>query len=76
MEAWKAAKRTFGWFAEQETEGMKARRGLKGLSLRQGFFTMARSFTKSKSEEKSISGVSLEKGGGNRGVLPPVREEV
>lgn len=53
MEAWKFVKRFMGWFQAEETEGMKARRHARSaLGLRQGFFTMARSFTKSKSEEK------------------------
>ncbi|RVX69253.1 hypothetical protein B0A52_07229 [Exophiala mesophila] len=60
MEAWKFAKRTFGWFEAEETEGMKARRHARtALGLKQGFFTLARSFTKSRSEEKrSISRAS------------------
>ncbi|KAL2444485.1 Sodium/potassium exporting P-type ATPase cta3 [Exophiala dermatitidis] len=53
MEAWKYVKRATGWFEAEETEGMKARRHQRTtLGLRQGFFTLARSFTKSKSEEK------------------------
>lgn len=57
MEMWKFVKRTTGWFKEEETEGMKAKRRIlgSGLSLRQGFFTLARSFTKSKSEERRVS---------------------
>lgn len=56
MELWKLIKRTFHLFEAEETEGMKAKRRAGGgkLGLRQGFFTMARSFTKSKSEEKSV----------------------
>lgn len=82
MEAWKATKRYFNWFVEEETEGMKAKRGLKGLSLRQGFFTMARSLTKSRSEERSVSekekvaGVHESDRGPRGRVMPPVREEV
>lgn len=55
MELWKVVKRSTGWFAEVETEGMKAKRRAGGyaLGLRQGFFTLARSFTKTKSEAKS-----------------------
>lgn len=63
MELWKFVKRTTGWFAEVETEGMKDRKRMGGLSLRQGFFSMGRSFTKSKSEARSES----EKGGRSRG---------
>ncbi|KAK5100960.1 potassium/sodium eff [Exophiala xenobiotica] len=53
METWKLVKRATAWFKEEETEGMKAKRGVRGLSLRQGFFTLARSFTKSRSEARS-----------------------
>jgi P-type Na+/K+ transporter len=53
MEAWKFTKRYTGWFAAEETDGMKESKKKSGaLSLRQGFFTMARSFTRSKSESK------------------------
>ena len=81
MEAWKGLKRYMGWFEAEETEGMKARRGARGLSLRQGFFTMARSFTKSKSEEKSIRekpGSASESEGVRHSSHPivPIREEV
>jgi P-type Na+/K+ transporter len=59
MELWKWVKRTFGLFEAEETEGMKAkRRAGSKLGLRQGFFTLARSFTKSKSEEKSVRSLS------------------
>ena len=80
MEAWKGVKRATGWFAEEETEGMKAKRGMRGLSLRQGFFTMARSFTKSKSEERSMS-EKVKEGSESDGRIPPhhitpIREEV
>ena len=59
MEAWKFIKRAFHLFEAEETDGMKAKRkaGTK-LGLRQGFFTLARSFTKSKSEEKSVRSLS------------------
>jgi P-type Na+/K+ transporter len=76
MEAWKYLKTSMGWFEREETEGMKARRREGGaLGLRQGFFTIARSFTKSKSEEKredsDLSGIS------DRGrPLQRVKEEV
>jgi len=82
MEAWKYVKRTMGWFQKEETEGVKARRYKNtALNLRQGFFTMARSFTKSKSEEKrerverddsASSDVVMRSGNG----LVPVREVV
>merc|ERR1712230_43900 len=60
MECWKWIKRSFHLFEAEETEGMKAKRRAGGsrLGLRQGFFTMARSFTKSRSEEKSVRSLS------------------
>ena len=74
MEAWKYVKRTMGWFEEAETEGIKARRRAGGgLSLRQGFFTLARTFTKSKSEEKVMDAEAVE---GRGSALPRVKEEV
>ena len=86
MEAWKFVKRRTGWFAEEETEGMKARRRAGGsglLGIRQGFFTMARSFTKSKSEDmRSVkegregSDESVEKMAEYRVQMPGVKEEV
>ena len=55
MELWKFIKRATGWFKEEETEGMKAKRRILGhaLSLRQGFFSTARTFSRSKSEARS-----------------------
>lgn len=44
VEVWKAVKRRTGWFAEQETEGMKKSRP-GPMSLRQGFFSLARTMT-------------------------------
>lgn len=69
MELWKFIKRTFHLFEAEETEGMKAKRRAGGsrLGLRQGFFTLARSFTKTRSEEKSVrtlSGVTATDKGG------------
>ncbi|KAL8851158.1 MAG: hypothetical protein Q9198_011081 [Flavoplaca austrocitrina] len=79
METWKLVKRATAWFKEEETEGMKARRGVRGLSLRQGFFTLARSFTKSRSEARSEN----DENSGNvfhtvpePVVLRPLKEEV
>ena len=75
MEAWKFVKRAFGLFVEEETEGMKAKRGKRDrLSLRQGFFTMARTLTRSKSEDGEKS--EEEDGRREKRVLPNVREEV
>ncbi|EXJ56842.1 hypothetical protein A1O7_07186 [Cladophialophora yegresii CBS 114405] len=88
MEAWKYVKRAMRWFEKEETEGMKARRREGGaLGLRQGFFTMARSFTKSKSEEKrtvlgdedaTVDGHARRPGHAQAqgSALPRVREEV
>ncbi|KAJ9651295.1 potassium/sodium eff [Neophaeococcomyces mojaviensis] len=70
VEVWKFVKRATGWFQEEETEGMKAKRRVTGhgLSLRQGFFTLARSFTRSKSETKSeVGGRGSSASGGNAG---------
>ncbi|KAJ8609294.1 hypothetical protein MRB53_039169 [Persea americana] len=55
MELWKFVKRATGWFKDEETEGMGARRRVAGtsLSLRQGFFSFARTFSRSKSEARS-----------------------
>ena len=75
MEAWKFVKRAFGLFVEEETEGMKAKRGKRDRSsLRQGFFTMARTLTRSKSEDGEKS--EEEEGRREKRVLPNVREEV
>jgi potassium/sodium efflux P-type ATPase len=59
MEAWKYVKRTTGWFAHQTDEHANKRRR-NNLGLQQGFFTMARSFTKSRSEEKRPAAVETE----------------
>ncbi|KAK5058699.1 hypothetical protein LTR84_010963 [Exophiala bonariae] len=74
MELWKLVKRSMGWFQAEETEGMKARRHARSaLGLRQGFFTMARSFTKSKSEEKRPVSESASP---ERAVIVPGRQDV
>ncbi|KIX01606.1 potassium/sodium efflux P-type ATPase, fungal-type [Rhinocladiella mackenziei CBS 650.93] len=76
MEAWKYIKRATGWFKEEETEGMKARRHQRtALGLKQGFFTLARSFTKSRSMEKRSMTEQSEQSVPGRGILPRVREE-
>ncbi|KIV84966.1 potassium/sodium efflux P-type ATPase, fungal-type [Exophiala sideris] len=78
IEAWKYIKRATGLFEEEETEGTRARRQQRSsLGLRQGFFTLARSFTKSKSEEKRVStGGRQEKEPSQRVVMPRVTEDV
>lgn len=79
VEAWKYVKRVMRLFEAEETEGMKARRHQRSaLGLRQGFFTLARSFTKSKSEEKKVGSGShreMELSRPQRVVLPRVRED-
>ena len=75
MEAWKFVKRAFGLFVEEETEGMKAKRGKRDrLSLRQGFFTMARTLTRSKSEDGEKSEEDYVRR--ETMVMPNLREEV
>ncbi|RMZ79487.1 hypothetical protein DV738_g3391, partial [Chaetothyriales sp. CBS 135597] len=81
MEVWKFLKRRTGWFAEEETEGMKAKRkagaSLSGLYLRQGFFTLARSFTKTKSEDQRPDKEEIELSGRDKRIqMPVVREDV
>lgn len=91
VEVWKAIKRRTGWFAEQETEGMKKTRA-GPMSLRQGFFSFARtltgaSFSRSKTEETGEMGelsMDGDRGPGHEGHLsgreiqrlPEVKEEV
>merc|ERR1711939_323287 len=77
METWKYVKRAMGWFQQEETEGMKVRRRQRSaLNLRQGFFTVARSFTKSKSEEKRTGAEQGEKEPPRGTVMPRLLEEV
>lgn len=77
METWKYIKRAMGWFKQEETEGMKVRRRQRSaLNLRQGFFTMARSFTKSKSEEKRTGAEHGEKEPPRGTGMPRIMEEV
>lgn len=85
VEVWKAIKRRTGWFAEEETEGMKKTRP-GPMSLRQGFFSFARTLTRSRTEEEEEKKVEVkqEKTGGNAMTanashganLPMVREDV
>jgi P-type Na+/K+ transporter len=53
IETWKLMKKITGWFADKETEreGVKGRGVRGGLGLKQGFFTIARTLTRTKSEE-------------------------
>lgn len=60
MEAWKGVKRATGWFGQEEKDGSAA--GEKGFDLRQGFFSFAKSFSKSKDstlEKKKSNGSGL-----------------
>ena len=51
VELWKLVKRRTGWFTDEETEGVK--KSKTGLGLRQGFFSFARTLTRTKSEALS-----------------------
>ncbi|KAF2264651.1 Na+-exporting ATPase [Lojkania enalia] len=51
METWKLCKRNFGWFAKDEEEPNKGGRG--DLSLRQGFFSFARTLSRTTSFAKT-----------------------
>ena len=54
MEAWKITKKHMGWFQDELTTASRSSRSRTDqLSLRQGFFSMARSLTWSKSENGS-----------------------
>ena len=73
VEAWKAIKRRTAWFADKETEGMtNTRPGPISLSLRQEFFSLARTLTRSRVTEEKTD----EKAGAPRLPLPLVKEEV
>lgn len=55
MEAWKAVKRSTGWFSDGQTDDRgrsRGRRGGDGLDLRQGFFSFAKTLTPSVSKER------------------------
>ena len=74
VEVWKAVKRRTGWFAEKETEGMKRTRP-GPTSLRQGFFSFAKTLTRSRTEEEKeerrMDGATEQ-----RGWLPQLVESV
>ena len=54
MESWKFTKRRTGWFAPDRVSNAKdSTREIGPLSLKQGFFSMARSFSRTKSESRS-----------------------
>lgn len=78
VENWKAIKRRTGWFAEEETKGMKKSRP-SSTSLRQEFFSFARTLTRTRTEDEreSKKGSATDTGRGSiEHVLPKVREEV
>lgn len=52
VEAWKGLKRGMGWFEDREITEGKRKTG-SGLSLRQGFFSFARTLTRSRSENET-----------------------
>ncbi|KAF1984191.1 potassium/sodium efflux P-type ATPase [Aulographum hederae CBS 113979] len=60
MELWKITKRAFGWFAEGD-EDDRPHRPVDKLSLRQGFFSFATSFSRTNTlnKEASTEGKSL-----------------
>jgi Na+-exporting ATPase len=75
MELWKLTKRRTGWFAEVEVTDYQKNVN-KALSLRQGFFTMARSFTGTRSQNKSESESTIVPGDGESRGTRRVKEEV
>jgi Na+-exporting ATPase len=75
MELWKLTKRRTGWFAEVEVTDYQKNVN-KALSLRQGFFTMARSFTRTRSQNKSESESTIVPGDGESRGTRRVKEEV
>ena len=75
MEMWKLTKRRMGWFADEEVADYEKNVN-KALSLRQGFFTMARSFTRTKSQSKSDSESTIAPGDGESRGMSRVKEEV
>jgi Na+-exporting ATPase len=75
METWKLTKRRMGWFADEEVTNYE-KNANKALSLRQGFFTIARSFTRTKSQSKSDSESTIVPGDGESRGMSSVKEEV
>lgn len=73
MEVWKFTKSRMRWFLDEAGSDYQEKVD-KALSLRQGFFTMARSFTKTRSQSKSESESTLAQGE-SRG-MSRVKEEV
>lgn len=55
MEAWKFTKRTTGWFAEDERDPNPRGRGSGGLDLKQGFFSFARTLSRTTSFGKATT---------------------
>lgn len=55
MEAWKFTKRKCGWFEADERDPNPRGRGFGGLDLKQGFFTIARSLSRTTSFGKAAT---------------------
>ena len=55
MELWKLAKRTLGWFKLESEEDEKQGSKKTSLSLKQGFFSFSKSFSRTTSLEKRAS---------------------
>ncbi len=63
MEAWKLAKRAFGWFGgDEEVDVLRLRRtkSSSGLSLRQGFFSFARTLSREPTGSEMQGNASLQ----------------
>jgi Na+-exporting ATPase len=56
IETWKQVKRMTGWFADADTEGQRKNGRIGTLSLKQGFFTIARTLTRTRSEDVGACG--------------------
>lgn len=53
IETWKLVKRTIGWFVEADSEGLRKRRN-EAWSLRQGVLIIARTLTRTATEEDGM----------------------
>ncbi|OCL02738.1 Na+-exporting ATPase [Glonium stellatum] len=56
MELWKLAKRAFGWFKLESEDDEKQGSKKTSLSLRQGFFSFSKSFSRTTTLEKRVGG--------------------
>lgn len=68
MEAWKFCKRRFGWFADDERDPNPSGAKRAGLDLRQGFFSFARTLSRTTSFGKPGTRASEASGGGDGAV--------